>query len=102
MGKSCNHYTEVPKVFGERDPSTLDFGIIEVYYYQGEVEGIAFICPCGCGRAVWIPIHNPVKKEHHWQYRNLTLTPSVRWLSGCKAHFNITDGAVVWHTDSGK
>lgn len=32
----------------------------------------------------------------------VTLSPSVRYTGGCKAHFNITDGKTVMHGDSGR
>lgn len=101
MGK-LSSYTEVKKVFGERQGEP-DSGIIEVYYAEdGQIKGIAYVCPCGCDRTIWTPIKNGEKEPGYCQYQDLTLTPSVRWMCGCNAHFNITKGLVVWHGDSGK
>ncbi len=89
---------------GERVPP----GEIWIFHHpdDGKLEAVDFICPCGCGNHVWTPVTpmSEPKQEHHWQFDEKTTTvfPSIRWLSGCKAHFNITNGKVVWHGDSGK
>lgn len=72
----------------------------------GELEAVDFVCPCGCGSRCYTPV-TPVdqpKQERHWQFdeATTTITPSIRYLSGCKAHFNITNGKTVMHGDSGR
>lgn len=69
-----------------------------------------FRCPCGCGAECQTYLANSGDSwpppGQRWTYskglNGPTLTPSIRYLSGCKAHFNITDGKVVMHGDSGK
>ena len=72
---------------------------------DGKVESVDFLCPCGCGSECYTPvvIKGMPKLERHWVYESgPTLTPSIRYLSGCKAHFNITNGKAIMHGDSGK
>jgi hypothetical protein len=74
------------------------------------VEAVNFRCPCGCGAECYTPVADSTKglpkTEHEWLYskgpNGPTLSPSIRYLGGCKAHFNITDGKAVMHWDSGK
>ncbi len=73
---------------------------------DGELEAVDFICPCGCGTRCYtpvVPVGTP-NQLRHWFFDEdtTTITPSIRFTSGCKAHFNITDGKTVLHGDSGK
>ena len=77
---------------------------------NGVVAAVDFHCPCGCGSDCYTPVTDATKgqakTERHWLYsrgpNGVTLTPSIRYTSGCRAHFNITDGKVIVHGDSGK
>lgn len=74
-----------------RDP-----GAIELRDLDGELAGIAFRCPCGCGFDSWLPINGP-EKDHGWNWDGNreapTLTPSVLQ-SGlpCQWHGYLTAG----------
>ncbi len=102
-------YVEVRKEFGEFSgtPSGNEFWVI---LNQGVVESVTFLCPCGCGRECYTPVtpKGTPKTERHWMFSRdkasgkVTLSPSIRYIGGCKAHFNITDGKSVMHGDSGK
>lgn len=77
---------------------------------NGEVFAVDFRCPCGCGSTCYTPVTDATKgqakTERHWLYsrgpNGVTLSPSIRYTGGCKAHFNITDGKAIIHSDSGK
>lgn len=77
---------------------------------DGSVSAVTFRCPCGCGSECYTPVTDATKgqpkTERHWLYsrgpNGATLSPSIRYTSGCKAHFNITDGRAEFHGDSGK
>lgn len=74
---------------------------------DGFVEAVTFQCPCGCGRECYTPVtdatRGQLKTERHWLYSaGPTLTPSIRYIGGRRAHFNITDGRAVIHGDSGQ
>ena len=68
---------------------------------------IDFRCPCGCNQKC--PTHlitTERSSDRHWGFsrgpNGITLTPSIRYLNGCKTHFNVTDGRAIIHGDSGK
>ena len=80
---------------------------------QSDVYAVDFVCPCGCGHTCFTPVCSMDDKraaqaagikKHAWGFdpATLTLNPSIRWLSGCKAHFNIENGRAIFHGDSGK
>lgn len=100
-------YVEVVYEFGTDYP-TPEPGVMAVVCEGGVPVMVDFLCPCGCGRTC--PTHLVPPGEPHkgrrWAFRRepngVTLVPSIRYLSGCKWHFNITNGAVIVHGDSGK
>src|SRR4051794_400261 len=74
---------------------------------DGAVHAVDFLCPCGCGSECYTPVCRPEDKKPNsrvWGFdeATLTITPSIRYTGGCKAHFNVTNGRVVVHPDSGK
>ena len=104
-------YTEKRIVFGEAPQHKPAVG--EMWVLVGpddSVEAVDFLCPCGCGNSCYTPVTDADKGEpktvRHWLFSSkdgkVTLSPSIRYTSGCKAHFNITDGKAVIHGDSGK
>lgn len=112
-------YREEWHLFGGPDPGTPPPGIMFVFYEPSKnldgtekrtPTGVDMLCPCGCGYSFYTPLITPElegrENLHRWRYLpgsgGPTLTPSIRWRGGCKAHFNITDGKVIWHGDSGK
>lgn len=109
-------YREEWHLFGGPDPGIPAPGVMFVFYEPGKnmdgsekrtPQGVDFLCPCGCGYTMDIPVVTPELEgrdnPHHWRYSSgPTLTPSLRQRGGCKSHFNITDGKVIWHGDSGQ
>lgn len=88
----------------------LEPGVMRVLYVDSIPEMCEYLCPCGCGSPC--PTYFPRGKRQRTPERHLwdfskgpngpTLSPSVRHTAGCKAHYNITDGKVIFHSDSGK
>lgn len=101
-------YKEERREFGAAYPDAVPLpGVMWVYEHEGEVVAVNFLCPCGCGSECYTPVTDATKgrpkTERHWLYSSgPTLTPSIRYVGGCKAHFNITNGKTVMHGDSGK
>lgn len=63
------------------------------------VWGGVLQCPCGCGES----IHLNFVRGHDavWKYRvqpdgTITLSPSVWKNRGCRSHFFVRDGVLVW------
>lgn len=102
------HYTAEDHEFGGPDPGRPKPGVMQVFVKDGIPKMVDFICPCGCGNTCPTPVRPSAepKKPYRWVYskgpNGPTLSPSIRWTGGCKAHFNITDGSVQIHGDSGK
>lgn len=105
MGRSCSQYVEKVYQFGEERPLP-EFGEMQILVENGVPRAVDFLCPCGCGHTCYtrvVPFGSPNKHKHVWFYsKGPKLDPSIRWLSGCMAHFNIEQGGKVkFHNDSG-
>jgi hypothetical protein len=92
-----------PGMFEERpDPKP---GEMHLLRYDDKDHALDFLCPCGCGADCYTPL-KASGREPSWSYvpgtNGPTVSPSIRYLAGCVAHFTITDGAVEFHGDSGK
>ena len=66
---------------------------------QGDEWSVGFLCPCGCGEAIELLL--PAFIEPHWsltvdEIGRPTLAPSVWRNEGCKSHFFVRDGRVIW------
>ena len=103
-------YVEVIKTFPHSDgsPTGNEFWVL---VSDGKVEAVTFRCPCGCGSECYTPVTDATKgqpkTERHWLFSRgasgkPTLTPSIRYTGGCKAHFNVTELRTVMHGDSGR
>ena len=100
-------YTEQVCEFGGPDPGKPQLGVMQVFMEDGVPSMVDFLCPCGCGNTTPTHLVKPGQQkqpnDRHWEYSpGPTLRPSIRWTSGCKAHFTITEGRVEFHGDSGK
>lgn len=71
-------------------------------YLVGESEApwlIAFQCPCGCGSLIQLNTLKEAKPRWTYEYHrfeHISLDPSVWRKVGCKSHFWIRKGKVVW------
>lgn len=57
------------------------------------------LCPCGCQVILYINLLQEIKPCWKYQIDNknlLTLKPSIHRFEGCKSHFFITKGSIVW------
>lgn len=65
----------------------------------GENWSIGMRCPCGCGQRIELPLLAEVKPR--WNLRvdqrnRPTLSPSVWLRDGCRSHFFVRNGKIVW------
>jgi hypothetical protein len=55
-------------------------------------------CPCGCGAMIQLPMSPPARPC--WHFRGTmqapSLWPSVRRKAGCRSHFILRGGSVLW------
>lgn len=59
----------------------------------------ALICPCGCGDLIQLAL-DPTGRPR-WNFaidekNQITLTPSVHRKVGCRSHFILRNGKIVW------
>lgn len=99
-------YVEERHPFGtaETPQGAPPSGTMWVFMEGDKPEAVNFLCPCGCGSECYTPLglNHPRKWEYEKGPNGPTLKPSIRYTGGCKSHFNITNGKVVWHGDTGK
>ncbi|MBC7382939.1 MAG: hypothetical protein H7296_08075 [Bacteroidia bacterium] len=80
-------------------PESISSGKIYIvgnkgYHWQG-----VMLCPCGCKEHLYI---NFIEEQHPcWTYKiggekKITLHPSLWRKTGCKSHFFVKKGKVVW------
>lgn len=71
-------------------------------YLVGEPDApwaVAFLCPCDCGELVRLSLLRD--DDPSWVASGVagdkaSIHPSIWRIRGCKSHFFITEGAVVW------
>lgn len=71
-------------------------GTISIDRYRGDdIDGVHFICPCGCGREGYLPADGTGHPQQ-WVFTQtplgLTARPSIRQVGGCAWHGWLTDG----------
>ncbi|WP_425501682.1 DUF6527 family protein [Pseudoxanthomonas koreensis] len=81
----------------EELPSRLKWRTI--YFLGSPVWKVAFACPCGCDDIVELCLMTSVRP--HWQASvdgadRVTLNPSVWKKQGCKSHYFIRQGRIIW------
>lgn len=94
--KPIANYTRVDKVFGATVAeggsrgAGVPRGIMEAIFLDGKPKAVNFLCPCGCGRNVFLPVSIP-ESEHTWDWNagGHFVHPSVRSIGACKAHYYI-------------
>lgn len=66
---------------------------------DGEDWCVGFKCPCGCGRIIELLLINEARPR--WtlklnEKQKPTLQPSVWLQNGCRSHFLLIEGRVIW------
>ena len=66
---------------------------------NGHLWFAAFVCPCGCGETVQLSCLSDARPR--WSVTrhadgSVTLYPSVSRVRGCRSHFFIRRGMVIW------
>lgn len=90
---------ELLVVEGEVLPNKLPYRAVVLVRDGAEDWCVGFRCPCGCGRAIELLLPKGVRPR--WSYTvdgqgRPTLHPSIWLKSGCKSHFWIRGGKIIW------
>lgn len=86
-------------VFCEEIPDQREDSVIYVVGSDGVFWQAGMRCPCGCGTLIQLPMS---KNGHpRWDLsvdsKGLaSLNPSVRRTNGCRSHFFVKRGEVIW------
>ncbi|MGY0584237.1 MAG: DUF6527 family protein [Paraglaciecola chathamensis] len=86
-------------VEGDSPPNTLPYRNLVLAREGGEDWAVGFMCPCGCGKKLELMLIQEVKP--HWKLmvdhsNRPTLHPSVWLKTGCRSHFWLRNGRVIW------
>jgi hypothetical protein len=90
------------KVFafeGDALPATLPRRGLVVWSDAGEAWSVAMNCPCGCGQRVELPLLLEVCPRWNLTVDSRgrpTLHPSVALREGCRSHYYVRAGRILW------
>lgn len=93
---------ELSFVEGDTPPENLSPGHFVVAREGDELWAAALLCPCGCGERIELAlIEEATTKWRLVSEERLspTLHPSVWRKTGCRSHFWIRGGMIVWCKD---
>jgi hypothetical protein len=84
---------------GDTLPAQLPALRVALAREDGEDWSVGMHCPCGCWQRLELMVLQGVKPR--WDFRlnrkgQVTLHPSIRLVSGCRSHFWLRDGKVIW------
>ena len=92
-------YRSLLVIAGDGLPSSLPPRDLVLLTEDGEPWSVAMMCPCGCGQRVELPLLRKVSPRWSLQVDKLrrpTLLPSVWLRDGCRSHYFVRSGRVVW------
>lgn len=87
------------EVQGDLPPDQLPSRDLVLLREGGEAWSIMMRCPCGCGQPVELPLIREASPrwELHVDKKGLpTLVPSVWRREGCRTHYFVRRGKIVW------
>ncbi|WP_409557863.1 DUF6527 family protein [Acidovorax sp. K2F] len=83
-------------------PESCEPGILYLVEDGTEQHWLATLrCPCGCGAMIQLPMTAPAHPCWHMRgtLQSPTLWPSVRRATGCRSHFVLRQGRILWCKD---
>ncbi|PKP01376.1 MAG: hypothetical protein CVU11_15400 [Bacteroidetes bacterium HGW-Bacteroidetes-6] len=83
------------------NPDSLRDNIVYVVGSKNYIKWGYMKCPCGCGDTIMLSLNE--KAYPSWSIKQdkigrATISPSVNKLDGCKSHFFIRKGKLIWAT----
>jgi hypothetical protein len=83
-------------------PQQLVPELLVVVIDNGHPKWACLRCPCGCGDKIQLSL-NP-RRRPRWSVRidwlnRPTLEPSIHQLDGCRSHFWMRSGRIIWCKD---
>lgn len=69
--------------------------LMDGFVYVCENEKVAQLkCPCGCHDIIWLTMIE--REKPCWKIVANTITPSINRTIGCRSHFQIINGIVIY------
>lgn len=81
------------------DPDELLPQTIYAIGENGHLWHVMLACPCGCGAAIALNVLPDDSPRWRLDEHGPTLSPSVWRTTGCRSHFILRRGQVVWCHD---
>ncbi|WP_425478052.1 DUF6527 family protein [Novilysobacter spongiicola] len=89
---------KIVEVNGDELPALIEKKTLVRMMDEGMEWSAAMLCPCGCGEVIELTLSRDVKPR--WDLRGSrrkpTLHPSVWRNVGCRSHFWVRGGRVIW------
>lgn len=81
------------------NPDTLNDNIVYVVGGKKYTKWAYLKCPCGCNDTIMLSLDR--KKDPSWSVKQdklgqATIFPSINKLDGCRSHFFIKKGRLIW------
>lgn len=86
-------------VAGDVEPPSLPTRDLLLLSEGSDAWSVRMSCPCGCGQLVELPLIPEAYPRWRLQVdddQHPTLAPSVWLRTGCKSHFFVRAGKVLW------
>ncbi|RZH25210.1 hypothetical protein EXD98_18250 [Acinetobacter pittii] len=80
-------------------PSPLHPHTVYIIGIKGNEWLAVFKCPCGCRAKIQLNLLPEERPRWKWKVNNngtITLTPSVWRKVGCRSHFVMREGLIIW------
>jgi hypothetical protein len=81
-------------------PERMDRRTVYLIGEDNAYWAAVFICPCGCKADVWLNLlgheDRPTWTVEGMNGRKADITPSVWRQTGCRSHFLIKQGRLIW------
>ena len=84
---------------GDTLPAVLPARDLVLLEDNGENWSVGFRCPCGCGDVIELLLLPEVEPRWDIEFnarRQPSLSPSVWKATGCKSHFWLKQGKIIW------
>ena len=88
----------------ESNPKKIGKNVVYVIKDGFEPDSLLFKCPCGCEADIFLNLLTDMRPVWTFNVNSeglITISPSIWRHVGCRSHFFIRDGVVVWARGSG-
>lgn len=82
------------------NPATLKNNVVYLVSGDGYVKWAYLKCPCGCDDTIMLSLNKnnfPSWSVKQDKLGRATISPSINKLDGCKSHFSIKKGKLLWY-----